>query len=241
MYCVATLESSNHHCSSPPLLCLVVSASQFISVPSHRPSSPAQRCNLHHSHHTSCSCCGAGTAADTENSTNLISSQLELHRLRTERKVCRIGSARSPHPTALLRRRSLGRLYRSLLFANTCAHAHTRTHADSFRSAWDVISLGVELHQRILTLYTHKHRLQSRVGTACRMLKQMLYRYQGQISAALVLGGVDSTGPSLFVPRPRHLALVHVRIYLCCDTQRLAHPRAIRSALTRCCAADETP
>jgi hypothetical protein len=96
------------------------------------------------------------------------------------------------------------------------------------------------MHQRILTLSTHKHRLQSRVGTACRMLKQMLYRYQGQISAALVLGGVDSTGPSLFVPRPRHL--VHVRIYLCCDMQRLAHPRAIRSALTRRCAADgQTP
>jgi hypothetical protein len=85
-------------------------------------------------------------------------------------------------------------------------HARTHTHADSFRSAWDAIPLGVELHQRILTLSTHKHRLQSRVGTACRMLKQMLYRYQGQISAALVLGGVDSTGPSLFVPRPRHLA-----------------------------------
>jgi hypothetical protein len=27
--------------------------------------------------------CGAGTAADTENTTGLISSQLELHRLRT--------------------------------------------------------------------------------------------------------------------------------------------------------------
>jgi len=69
-------------------------------------------------------CCGAGTAADTENTTNLISSQLELHRLQTERP--------------------------------------------------------------------------SRVGTACRMLKQMLFRYQGQVSAALVLGGVDSTGPSLY-------------------------------------------
>lgn len=74
-------------------------------------------------------CCGAGTAADTENTTNLISSQLELHRLRTERK--------------------------------------------------------------------------SRVATACRMLKQMLYRYRGQISAALVLGGVDVTGPSLYSIYPQ--------------------------------------
>ena len=33
------------------------------------------------------SCCGAGTAADTENVTELISSNLELHRLSTGRKV----------------------------------------------------------------------------------------------------------------------------------------------------------
>lgn len=69
-------------------------------------------------------CCGAGTAADTENTTNMISSDLELHRLRTGRK--------------------------------------------------------------------------SRVATANRMLKQMLYRYQGYISAALVLGGVDVNGPALY-------------------------------------------
>jgi 20S proteasome subunit beta 2 len=32
-------------------------------------------------------CCGAGTAADTENTTKLIASQLELHRLNTGRTV----------------------------------------------------------------------------------------------------------------------------------------------------------
>lgn len=31
-------------------------------------------------------CCGAGTAADTENTTNLISGQLHLHRLATGRE-----------------------------------------------------------------------------------------------------------------------------------------------------------
>lgn len=30
------------------------------------------------------------------------------------------------------------------------------------------------------------------------MLKQMLYRYQGQVSAALVLGGMDVNGPALY-------------------------------------------
>ncbi|XP_040261166.1 proteasome subunit beta type-7 [Bufo bufo] len=69
-------------------------------------------------------CCGAGTAADTEMTTQMISSNMELHSLST------------------------GRL--------------------------------------------------PRVATANRMLKQMLFRYQGYIGAALVLGGVDSTGPHLY-------------------------------------------
>ena len=43
---------------------------------------------------------------------------------------------------------------------------------------------------------------ESRVVTAKTMLKQMLFRYQGHISAALVLGGVDVTGPSLYTIYP---------------------------------------
>jgi len=73
-------------------------------------------------------CCGAGTAADTEMTTNMIASQLELHRLNTGRRA--------------------------------------------------------------------------RVCTANRMLKQFLFRYQGHISAALVLGGVDSDGPRLMSIHP---------------------------------------
>ncbi|KAL1124106.1 hypothetical protein AAG570_001876, partial [Ranatra chinensis] len=69
-------------------------------------------------------CCGAGTAADTEMTSLLISSRLELHRLNTGRTVP--------------------------------------------------------------------------VCTANRMLKQLLFRYQGYIGAALVLGGVDNTGPHLY-------------------------------------------
>ncbi|KAI1787515.1 proteasome subunit [Ganoderma leucocontextum] len=73
-------------------------------------------------------CCGAGTAADTEFTTALISSNMELHALSTGRKP--------------------------------------------------------------------------RVVTAMTMLKQMLFRYQGHIGAALVLGGVDTTGPQLFTIHP---------------------------------------
>mmetsp|Transcript_23010 Transcript_23010/g.35224 ORF Transcript_23010/g.35224 Transcript_23010/m.35224 type:complete len:265 (-) Transcript_23010:53-847(-) len=69
-------------------------------------------------------CCGAGTAADTEKTTELISSKLELLRMNT---------------------------------------------------------------------YS-----QSRVVTACTMLKRMLFRYQGHISAALVLGGCDVNGPHIY-------------------------------------------
>jgi len=73
-------------------------------------------------------CCGAGTSADTENSTGLISSQLTLHKLAT---------GRDP-----------------------------------------------------------------RVVTAMNLLKQMLFKYQGHVSAALDLGGVDITGPSLYTVYP---------------------------------------
>jgi 20S proteasome subunit beta 2 len=73
-------------------------------------------------------CCGAGTAADTENVTSLISSQLELHELDTGRKV--------------------------------------------------------------------------RVVTALTLLKQYLFRHQGYIGAALILGGFDVDGPSLYTIYP---------------------------------------
>ena len=70
-------------------------------------------------------CCGAGTAADTEKTTELIASQLELLRLGTG--------------------------------------------------------------------------TQSRVVAATTLLKRTLFKYQGHVSAALVLGGVDCTGPYLYL------------------------------------------
>lgn len=70
-------------------------------------------------------CCGAGTAADTEKTTELISSQMELLRMNTNSK-------------------------------------------------------------------------ESRVVTACTLLKRMLFRYQGYISAALVLGGCDASGSHVY-------------------------------------------
>jgi len=73
-------------------------------------------------------CCGAGTAADTEMTTQMIASQLELHRLNTNRIV--------PVPCA------------------------------------------------------------------ATLLKQYLFRYQGHVSAALVLGGVDSQGPHIYSIHP---------------------------------------
>lgn len=54
-----------------------------------------------------------------------------------------------------------------------------------------MISSQLELH-RLFTGRTVP------VRTANQMLKQMLFRYQGHIGAALVLGGVDNDGPHLF-------------------------------------------
>ncbi|CAG8594042.1 9649_t:CDS:2 [Ambispora leptoticha] len=69
-------------------------------------------------------CCGAGTAADTKFTNDLVSSQLELHRLSTGRE--------------------------------------------------------------------------SRVVTALTLLKRILFKHQGNISAFLILGGYDVTGPKLY-------------------------------------------
>ncbi|PKI70526.1 hypothetical protein CRG98_009031 [Punica granatum] len=73
-------------------------------------------------------CCGAGTAADTEAVTDMVSSQLQLHRYHTGRE--------------------------------------------------------------------------SRVVTALTLLKRHLFNYQGHVQAALVLGGVDVTGPHLHTIYP---------------------------------------
>ncbi|KAL4638846.1 hypothetical protein ACB092_03G176100 [Castanea dentata] len=73
-------------------------------------------------------CCGAGTAADTEAVTDMVSSQLQLHRYHTGRE--------------------------------------------------------------------------SRVVTALTLLKSHLFKYQGHVQAALVLGGVDANGPCLHTIYP---------------------------------------
>ncbi|GAA5862760.1 hypothetical protein JCM8547_006535 [Rhodosporidiobolus lusitaniae] len=73
-------------------------------------------------------CCGAGTAADTEFTTNMISSNIKLHELSTGRPPL--------------------------------------------------------------------------VATAMTMLKQYLFQYQGHVGAALVLGGIDVTGPHLYTVAP---------------------------------------
>lgn len=73
-------------------------------------------------------CCGAGTAADTEAITGLVSSELLLHRSLSDRA--------------------------------------------------------------------------SKVVTTLTMLKEHLFRYQGHIGAALILGGVDTSGPHLFSVYP---------------------------------------
>lgn len=57
------------------------------------------------------------------------------------------------------------------------------------------ISRHLELHR----LHTNR---ESRVCSALRSLKQTLYKYQGNIGAACVLGGVDINGPHLFSVAP---------------------------------------
>lgn len=53
-----------------------------------------------------------------------------------------------------------------------------------------------------LAIHRLNSRRESRVVTALTMLKQHLFRHQGHIGAALVLGGVDCTGPHLYTVYP---------------------------------------
>ena len=58
-----------------------------------------------------------------------------------------------------------------------------------------MIASALELH-RLAT------KRKSRVVTALTMLKTHLFKYQGHVGAALVLGGVDINGPHLFSVHP---------------------------------------
>jgi len=58
-----------------------------------------------------------------------------------------------------------------------------------------MISSQLELHR----LATAR---QPRVVAAMTLLKRYLFKYQGHVGAALVLGGVDCTGPSLYSIHP---------------------------------------
>ncbi len=106
-------------------------------------------------------CCGAGTAADTENVTGTT-----------------MRSADGCWSAAAGLRAHFARLVCSALP----------------RSA-DVISSQLELHR----LATGQ---EPRVNTAMTRLKQKLFQYQGHVSAALVLGGVDVEGSHLYTVYP---------------------------------------
>lgn len=53
-----------------------------------------------------------------------------------------------------------------------------------------------------LALHALNHGRQPRVSTAMTMLKQYLFKYQGHVGAALIIGGIDFSGPSLYTVYP---------------------------------------
>ncbi|KAI6099863.1 nucleophile aminohydrolase [Pisolithus thermaeus] len=73
-----------------------------------------------------------------------------------------------------------------------CCGAGTAADTEFVTAA---ISSNIELH----ALSTGR---KPRVVAAMTMLKQYLFQYQGNVGAALVLGGVDSTGAHLFTVHP---------------------------------------
>ena len=59
----------------------------------------------------------------------------------------------------------------------------------------DMIASQLELHR------LNTNRIVP-VVTASKMLRQLLFRYQGHIGAALITGGVDNSGPHLYCIYP---------------------------------------
>ena len=116
-------------------------------------------------------CCGAGTSADTEATTALISSQLELHRMATGKQP------RTVTACTMLKR---------MLFR--CAASPSPATAAPPYSCPALWSLAVRLRG------WRPDPPNLPAGSICR--------YQGNVSAALVLGGVDCTGPSLYTVYP---------------------------------------
>ncbi|KAL3596646.1 hypothetical protein D5086_008283 [Populus alba] len=123
-------------------------------------------------------CCGAGTAADTEAVTGTFriifrcSVVLALCRTLYLNAGCIISYTFSPFLTLLKLMQSYG----------VCIRL-------------DMVSSQLQLHRY------HTGR-ESRVVTALTLLKKHLFNYQGHVSAALVLGGVDCTGPHLHTIYP---------------------------------------
>lgn len=64
-----------------------------------------------------------------------------------------------------------------------------------------VVSCFEDMVSAQLQLHKYATGRQSRVITSLTMLKQHLFKYQGHVSAALVLGGFDINGPHLFTVR----------------------------------------
>jgi len=63
----------------------------------------------------------------------------------------------------------------------------------------EMITQLIASQLELLRMNTHSA---SRVVTACTLLKRRLYRYQGYISAALILGGCDLNGPAVYQIHP---------------------------------------
>jgi len=59
-----------------------------------------------------------------------------------------------------------------------------------------MVSKNLALHQM------ETGRSEVRLTTACRMLSQHLFNYQGHVSAGLILGGVDCNGPAVYAIHP---------------------------------------
>lgn len=134
-------------------------------------------------------CCGAGTAADTEKTTELIRWGRESE----PRDLIFMGCTLCEHVPVRVPRLHKG-------------HVTIACLGRELRRLKRARALDVNVCSSQLELLRLNTGSPSRVITACTVLKRMLFRYQGHISAALVLGGVDATGAHLYQVRCQAIA-----------------------------------
>lgn len=92
-----------------------------------------------------------------------------------------------------------------LVVDKNCAKLHymaPNIYCAGAGTAADCVNVTNMIGSQLELLRMNTGGARSRVATAMTLAKRHLFQYQGQVSAALIMGGVDSTGGHIFSIHP---------------------------------------